>query len=165
MTTIDRTVPAPQLYVHDTPAPRATAVVPSVFVAVRWYGGRLLMVRRCDSGAWELPGGRVEVGESAVQTAVRGTDEEAGVRVLVTGFLGLFTDPSHAVRDPNGEFGQQFAVLFQARAVGGVPRGNLHETSDADWVAVADLQKLPMEPSVRFWVAHAIAVGDPPYLG
>lgn len=165
MTTIDRTIPVREVYFHDTAAPRATAVVPSVFVAVRWFGGRLLMVRRCDSGAWELPGGRVDVGENAVQAAARETLEEAGVQVRVTGVLALFTDPGHVIRDADGEVRQQFAVLFQARAVGGVPRGDLHETSDAAWVAVADLPGLAMEPSVRFWVNHAIAVGDPPYLG
>ena len=51
---------------HDTDAPTAGVVVPSVFVAVRDDQGRLLMVRRHDSGAWELSGGRVDVGESAV---------------------------------------------------------------------------------------------------
>src|SRR3954454_20279706 len=121
MTTIDRAASTRQVYFHDPSAPVATVVVPSVFVAVRWHEGRLLLVRRCDSGLWELPGGRVDVGESAVEAAFREVAEEAGVHVIVTGFAGLFTGPGHVVRSPGGEVRQQFALLFRARAVGGSP--------------------------------------------
>ncbi|MFZ2119232.1 MAG: NUDIX domain-containing protein, partial [Pseudonocardiaceae bacterium] len=41
--------------------------------------GRVLLVRRADDGYWELPGGRVEVGESASAAVVREVAEEAGV--------------------------------------------------------------------------------------
>ena len=165
MTTVDRTAVTRQVYFHDAGAPTATVVVPSVFVAARRLGGRLLLVRRCDSGTWELPGGRVDVGETAVDAAVRETAEEAGVRVLVTGFVGLFSDPGHIVRSPDGEVRQQFAVLFRARALGGIPRGDLHETSEAAWVAPMNLPGLPMEPAARMWIDQALSSGNPPYLG
>ena len=163
MTTIDRASPR-QVYFHDGGAPPATVVVPSAFVATS-RSGRILLVRRCDSGMWELPGGRVDVGESAVDAAVRETAEEAGVEIVVTGFAGLFSDPGHVIRSSGGEVRQQFAVLFRARAVRGVPRGDQQETSEAAWFAPADLAGLPMEPSTRLWVGHALAVGEPPHLG
>jgi 8-oxo-dGTP pyrophosphatase MutT (NUDIX family) len=165
MTTIDRAAVTRQVFFHDPGAPTATVVVPSVFVAARWVGGRLLLVRRCDSGTWELPGGRVDVGETAVDAAVRETAEEAGVRVLVTGIAGLFSDPRHVVRSPDGEVRQQFVVLFRARALGGIPHGDLHETSEAAWVAPMELPRLPVEPAAQFWIDQALSVGDPPYLG
>jgi 8-oxo-dGTP pyrophosphatase MutT (NUDIX family) len=165
MTTIDGTGLTRQVYFHDPAAPAATAVVPSAFVAVRWHYGRLLLVRRCDSGTWELPGGRVDVGETAVQAAVRETAEESGVHVVVTGLAGLYTDPAHVVRAATGEVRQQFALLFRARAVGGTPRGDLHETSDAAWVALADLATLAIAPPVRTWIDQALAVDEPPHLG
>ena len=115
MTTIDGTRLTRQVYFHDPSAPVAQSVVPSVFVAVRGHFGSLLMVRRCDSGAWELPGGRVDVGESAGEAAVREVLEEAGVHVLVTGIVGLFTDPGHVVCAATGEVRQQFVVVFGAR--------------------------------------------------
>jgi 8-oxo-dGTP diphosphatase len=165
MTTIDGTGLTRQVYFHDPSAPVAGAVVPSVFVAVRWHYGRLLLVRRCDNGAWELPGGRVDVGETAVEAAVRETLEEAGVRVLVTELAGLFTDPGHVVRAVTGEVRQQFTVLFRARWLDGVPRGDLKETSEAAWVALADLPALGIAPPVRAWIDRALAVDEPPYLG
>src|SRR5947209_17487193 len=156
MTTIDIPGVGRQVYFHDPSAPVATAVVPSVFVAVRWHHGQLLLVRRCDSGAWELPGGRVDVGETATEAAVRETAEEAGVQVLVTGLAGLFTDPGHVVRGVNGEVRQQFALLFHARWMSGIPRGDLKETSDASWVRLADLPVIPIATPVRAWIDQAL---------
>jgi 8-oxo-dGTP diphosphatase len=125
----------------------------------------LLLVRRCDSGMWELPGGFVDVGENAVDAAVRRTAAAAGVDVLVTGIAGLFTNPSHLVRSLDGEIRQQFALLFRARSLGGVPHGDHRETSDAAWIAVADMREMPIEPSARRPIAEALALGEPPYLG
>jgi ADP-ribose pyrophosphatase YjhB (NUDIX family) len=163
--TIGTTAATRQVYYHDPAAPPATVVAPSAFAAVRWVGGRLLLVRRCDSGTWELPGGRVDVGESAAEAAVRETAEETSVHVRVTGLVGLFTDPGHRVRSPDGEVRQQFALLFRARWLGGVPRGDGHETSEAAWVAAADLHHLDIEPPIRAWIAAALADADAPYLG
>ena len=163
-TTVDPTARTRQVHFHDPEAPMATAVVPSAFVAVRGWGGRLLLVRRIDSGYWELPGGRVDVGESAEQAAVREVAEEAGVRVLITGLVGLFTDPGLVVQATDGEVRQQFAVVFRARFVGGEPHGDGHETSDAAWVAVRDLPALPVEPAVRIWITEALSYDADPHL-
>ena len=164
MTTIGEAIGSRRVYYHDPSAPPATVVTPSVFVAVREGSGRLLLVRRCDSGVWELPGGRVDVGETAVQAAVREAGEEAGLRVLVTGLVGIFTDPGHVIRSPTGEVRQQFAVVFHAQAVGGDPHPDLRETCETGWVAVADLAQLSIEPACRLWIAAALAHGDRPQL-
>jgi 8-oxo-dGTP diphosphatase len=154
-----------QVWFHDPAAPPATVIRPSAFVAVRWSGGRLLLVRRCDSGAWEFPGGCVDVGETVTEAAVRETFEEAGVHVLVTGLVGLFTDPQHVIRSPGGEVRQQFALLFRARALGGTPRPDLRETSAAEWVAIADLPGLRIDPPVREWILEALANESAPSIG
>src|SRR5690349_23117755 len=112
------------VYYHDPAAPAPTVVVPSVFVAARDPDGRLLLVQRCDSGDWELPGGRVDVGESAIVAAGREVAEESGVVVHVTGLIGLYTDPGHIVRSVTGEVRQQFVVLFRASPVSGRPRAD-----------------------------------------
>jgi 8-oxo-dGTP pyrophosphatase MutT (NUDIX family) len=128
-------------------------VVPSVFV------------RRCDNATWELPGGRVDVGGTAVGTAVRETAPAAGVAVQVTGLVGLFTDPSHVVSAPSGEVRQQFVVVLRGRAVQGVPHGDRQETSAAAWVDVAELPGLPIEAPARAWIAHALSADEQPHLG
>lgn len=162
MTALGTATGTRQVYYHDASAPPATVVTPSVFVAARRPDGRLLLVRRCDSGAWELPGGRVDVGETAVQAAVREAAEEAGMQVRVTGLVGVFSDPGHVIRSRDGEVRQQFALVFRARAVGGDPHADLQETSAAAWVAVADLPHLRAEPPVRLWIAAALALENGP---
>jgi ADP-ribose pyrophosphatase YjhB (NUDIX family) len=143
----------------------ATVVTPSVFVAVREEQGHLLLVRRCDSGAWELPGGRVDVGESAVEAAVRETAEESGLCVRITGLVGLFTDPAHVIEAAvSGEIRQQFAVCFHGWAVWGRPHPDGHETADAAWFVPADVKALMLEPGARRWIHHALAGASEPHL-
>jgi 8-oxo-dGTP diphosphatase len=153
-----------QVYFHDPAAPSATVIGPSVFVAVRGVGGRLLLVRRCGSDAWEFPGGRMEIGETAAEAAVRQTAEDAAVQVLVTGIVGLFTDPAVVVLGPEQEVQQQFAVLFRARALGGVPHGDMRRTSEAAWIAQRDLPHLDINPPMRAWIADALANESVPYI-
>jgi 8-oxo-dGTP diphosphatase len=126
------------VYHHDPSVPPATVVTRSVSVAVRGVSGRLLLLRRCNSGVWELPGGRVDV--------------------------GIFTDPGHVIRTLTGDIRQQFAVVFHARAAGGDPHPDMRETSEAVWVALADLPHLPIEPPCRLWIAAALAPAEQPQL-
>ena len=103
-------------YDHQPDAPAASYVAPSAFAAVRDITGRLLLVRRCDTGDWELPGGHVDPGESATDAAVRETAEESGITVEITGLVGIYTDPGHVIADPrDGLVRQPFAVCFHAR--------------------------------------------------
>ena len=164
MTTVDRVAPTRRSFFRDTDAPRATVVVPSAFCAVRGPEGQLLLVRRRDCGTWELPGGQVDVGETAEDAAVRETLEEAGVSVVVTGMVGLFTDPGHVVRSASGTVRQQFVVVFHARAVAGTPHGDAHETSEAAWVELSRLPELAIEPPIDQWIARALSGDGTPRL-
>ena len=58
--------------------------------------GRLVLVRRALDpwrGAWCAPSGFCDGDEHPILTAERETLEEAGVRIRVTGFLGIWTSP------------------------------------------------------------------------
>jgi 8-oxo-dGTP pyrophosphatase MutT (NUDIX family) len=95
--------------------------------------GALLLVRRADTLNWELPGGKVELGESATHAVVREVFEESGIVVR-----------------------QQFALCFHALPMSGRPRPDLDETIGADWFALADLDDLDIHPSVRLRIDHAV---------
>ena len=101
-------------YYQDPNAPRAHDVLPAVFAAVRNVAGEVLLVRRIDDGYWELPGGRLEVGESAAQAVIREVAEEAGVTIALTGLSGVYSDPTHVLLDPDGTVHQQLALCFHA---------------------------------------------------
>lgn len=60
-------------------------------------GAAFLLCRRASrmnrhGGQWALPGGRVDPGETTVQTALRELDEELGVRLDESSVLGLLDD-------------------------------------------------------------------------
>ena len=80
--------------------------------------GRLLLAKRPEGGAcpglWELPGGKVEPGESAPAALVREWREELGVEVLES-------EPfSFAVEERRD--GPLTLLLFRVRALAGEPR-------------------------------------------
>jgi 8-oxo-dGTP diphosphatase len=153
-------------YDHQPDAPAASCVAPCAFAAVRDITGRMLLVRRCDTGDWELPGGHVDPGESAADTAVRETAEESGITVEVTGLVGIYTDPGHVIADPRaGLVRQPFAVCFHACPLSGSPGGDQVETSDARWFTIGDIPALPIRPAMRLRINHALTPGRPCHIG
>ena len=47
-------------------------------VIIATYNGKLLWCRHQDRDTWEIPGGHIEAGESAIEAAVRELQEETG---------------------------------------------------------------------------------------
>jgi 8-oxo-dGTP pyrophosphatase MutT (NUDIX family) len=127
-----------------------------VFAAVRNRDGRLLMVRRSDTLNWELPGGKVNVGETAAGCVVREVAEESNVRISVHGLVGVHTDPGHVIAYVDGEVVQPFSVYFHATPVSGEPRPDGDETVDAAWFQADELGRLSMHPSIRPRIDHAV---------
>jgi 8-oxo-dGTP diphosphatase len=163
--TWDVDVAVRSVHFRDPAAPAATVVAPSVFVAVREEQGRFLLVQRCDSGAWEFPGGRIDVGETAIAAAVRETAEEAGLRVRITGLVGLFSDPDLVIRSATGgEIRQPFVVCFHGVAEWGSPRPDRQETADAGWFEPAQVEAMTLEPGARRWIHRAIAGSGEPHI-
>ena len=153
-------------YDHQPDAPAASCVAPCAFAAARDITGRMLLVRRCDTGDWELPGGHVDPGESASDAAVRETAGESGITVKVTGLAGICTDPGHVIADPRaGLVRQPFAVCFHARPLSGSPGGDQVETSDARWLTISDISALPIRPAMRLRIDHALTPGRPCHIG
>src|SRR4051812_8442086 len=59
------------------------------------HRGRLLMVRRANDpwrDYWDVPGGFCGTAEHPITTAEREVLEETGLRIKVTGFLGMWID-------------------------------------------------------------------------
>lgn len=118
--------------------------------------GKLLLVRRSDSGAWLYPTGWADVGYSPSEIVVKEVREETGIVVeplrLVAIFDGLrlgFT------RIP------LYSVVFHCRAVGGDLRAHPLECSDAGWFAEDELPQ-PLAGEHRWRrLAFAAIRGEP----
>ena len=141
-------------------APRAHNVLPAAFAAVRNVAGEVLVVRRIDDGNWELPGGRIEVGEAAVQAVIREVAEESGVTITLTGLSGVYSDPTHVLLDPDGIVHQQLALCFHAVPATAddaeEPRPDGIETDAAAWCNPGDLSNLAMHPAMRLRLHDAL---------
>jgi 8-oxo-dGTP diphosphatase len=69
-----------------------------IAAAARTADGRLLLIRRGDSGKWALPGGTLEWGETMRRAITREVFEETGAQVIELGeLLATYSDPG---RDP-----------------------------------------------------------------
>ncbi len=146
-------------FFQDPAAPTARQVTPSAFALVRDAGDRLLLVRRLDSGNWELPGGQVEVGDTATGALHREVAEEAGVTIDVLGIAGVHSDPGYVIRSAAGEVRQPFVVTYHAILTpdSPAPRPDLAETSEVAWIDPADLDAVPTHPAMRRWIDDALA--------
>lgn len=143
---------------HDGAAPPAREILPAAYAIVRNDREQILLVRRVDDGYWELPGGRIEVGESASAAAVREVAEETGITITITALAGVYSDPGHILAYPHEQgVYQQLAVCFH----GHVSAGNIHpdhdETSATAWFGPEQATQLTMHPAMRQHLTDALA--------
>jgi 8-oxo-dGTP pyrophosphatase MutT (NUDIX family) len=151
-------------YWHDPQAPAANSVPPGAGLFVRDDRGRVLLIRRADSGNWSLPGGMQDLGESITETAVREAREETGLEVEITGLVGIYTDPGHVMAYDDGQVRQEFVVLFSGKVTGGTEAVS-EESTDLRWAEPGELDSLQIHPSVRLRLGHALGSRNAPHLG
>jgi 8-oxo-dGTP pyrophosphatase MutT (NUDIX family) len=144
----------------DAPKPNSIAIAASAFVLDD--AGRLLMIRRTDSGLYALPGGGHELGETMTETAIRETVEETSVTIEVTGVIGIYSNPQHVIAFSNGEVRQEFSICFRARPISGQLRLS-DETSEVRWVPRNEIDDLDVHPSIRLRIEHGYANRTQPY--
>jgi 8-oxo-dGTP pyrophosphatase MutT (NUDIX family) len=133
-------------YWNDPHAPKPNSLVPACGILATDDHGRILLQRRRDTGQWAIPMGKMELGETPSQCAIRETLEETGVLAEVTGILGVYSDPGHIVAYTDGEIRQEYEVILLGRPVGGTPAAN-DEASDVAWFATDDLGNLNIHPT------------------
>jgi mutator protein MutT len=115
-------------------APRPTVAVGAF---VRDDAGRVLVVRRAkppSAGAWSVPGGKQEPGETLAQAVAREVREETGL-VVEVGALAC-------VVERIGDDFHYVIVDYHARVIG----GELRASSDADAAQFVTLEELATLP-------------------
>src|SRR5207248_9177136 len=103
---------------------------------------RLLLLRRAREpwlGSWDIPGGFSEPDEHPADTARREVREETGLRIRLTGFLGIWMDtygPPAAGRSPEATMN----VYYHAVPDGDdEPRADPGEVAEIGWFDPAEL--------------------------
>lgn len=124
--------------------------------------GRALLVRRGKpphEGAWSIPGGVLELGETLDEGVRRELAEETGIGVRIIGLIEVFEKIS---RDDTGRVQYHFVVLdYLCAALGGEARAG-SDASDVAWVAESELSQYSLTPGSLPVIQKAFQrVGEP----
>jgi 8-oxo-dGTP pyrophosphatase MutT (NUDIX family) len=131
-------------------APKAadanTAVRAGVGVFVRDRHGWILLEKRSDCGLWELPGGRIEPGESIMTAAEREVKEETGLDITITRLLGIYSEPSERIGTflDNGDVVYLIDIILEAEII----TGELACSKESEEIRFFALNSLPAEITI-----------------
>ncbi|MEC1751783.1 NUDIX hydrolase [Bacillus mojavensis] len=101
------------------------------FVIVTNAKRQILLVKRKDVPLWDLPGGRVESGETPEAAAIREVMEETGYLIELSGKLGVYQRPKF----------QDEQHVFAGNITGGQAIENSMETAGLKWFSP---ERLPL---------------------
>lgn len=146
-----------RFYYHDPDAPRANVPIsPGVAAVLFDAERRILILRRSRGPYWSLPGGRMDLGESAPECCMRETAEETGLQTRVVRLIGLYTDPAVICAYPDGNVHQSCTALFLCEATGGALRG-CEESVGFHWLGAAEIDTYHLIPENRLGCLDAWA--------
>ncbi|MGC9455067.1 MAG: NUDIX hydrolase [Phycisphaerae bacterium] len=105
-------------------------LMPGVRALVLDDDGKVLLQKRTDVARWGLPGGSVELDETASQAMCREVFEETNLTVDSYEPMGLYSGPDQRLEYPNGDRIQCFSVAFIVRMWKGTPQADGVEGSE-----------------------------------
>ncbi len=118
-------------------------IVAGARVVVRDGRGRVLLIRRKDSGEWGFPAGAVEIGESALDCCRREVREETGLDVITAVPFALYSEPRFQATDAYGNQRQMFVLVFLVEQWAGEITPSTNETTDCRFFETDALPELP----------------------
>jgi ADP-ribose pyrophosphatase len=111
--------------------------------------GKILAIKRGQEpgkGKWSIPGGRIELGETAQEAGIREVSEECSIEVRIERVLDAV---SNIIRDEEGLIKYHFVIIdLLAKYIS----GELRAQSDAEecrWVTPEEITKLDLTPLLR----------------
>lgn len=99
--------------------------------------GRILLIRRADNGLWAMPGGALDVGETAAEGVVREALEETGVACEAVGLVGIFDSRFCGTKSRHHLY--QIVFLCRPTAAANVEASHAHEVHETQWFTEAEL--------------------------
>jgi 8-oxo-dGTP pyrophosphatase MutT (NUDIX family) len=135
-------------------------IVPSVHGVVINGKNKILFHKREDHHLWSFPGGKVELGESILDTLIREMNEEVGVRVVPDMFLGTYSSPNYVLSVGAAVF-QPFLIAFRCKIVDGEVKIT-DESVDYRWASLEDFSSMQFFPLARELAECALGLRENP---
>ena len=105
--------------------------------AIILHSRHVLLVKARDKNNWQLPGGRIEPGETPVDAVVREVKEETGLRALVGRLTGRYRREDGSV-----------VRVYAARARGKLA-GAREEILEQRWVRIREAKEMVSQNTRR----------------
>jgi len=113
------------------------------------HDGKILLEKRKNEpgrGQWSIPGGLIELGESAKETAVREVKEETGLEVESPMLIDVV---DNVTQDINGEVKYHFVILdYFAKLKGGELKA-MSDAAELRWVQLANVESYDLTKTIR----------------
>lgn len=111
--------------------------------------GRLLVLRRNDNyhalpGYWDVPGGKIDEGETLLEGLVRETKEESSSEIVPGELFDVFEYTNHL-----GNQALNIGYLCQLADDSPEPQPDGTELVEAAWVTADELEDKKMTPEMR----------------
>ena len=106
--------------------------------AVFLNDNKILMMKREHEprGVWSIPGGLIELGETAAEAIIREMKEEIGVDIEVKSLVGVY---DYKVRDKNNIIKYHYVIIDYL--VNQKEGQNILEHETLKWIKIEDLDK------------------------
>lgn len=114
-------------------------LIPSTACIVLNDDEEVLLERRSDTGEWGLPGGMMDINESARSCARREVLEETGLVIDDLWLFGVYSGPGYEGRYPNGDEVAVVQIAFVAEQF----TGELAVSEESHEVGFHPLDRLP----------------------
>ena len=118
-------------------------IIPATRSVVMDGEGRILLIRRKDTGEWGFPAGAVELGESVLDCCRREVKEETGLEVTSALAIAIYSEPRFHHTDQYGNQRQMLTVVFLVREWAGQVGSRTEETTECRFFEMSNLPALP----------------------
>lgn len=146
-----------RFYDGEPDAPRPNVPLsPGVAAVIFDADRRVLILKRSRGVYWCLPGGRLDIGESAQDCCIRETFEETGLQTRIVRLVAANSDPRRVVHYPDGNVHQSFVLCFEAEVI----TGELAASTESEafrWIGPEDLDRYVLIPDSRLNLLDAWA--------
>jgi ADP-ribose pyrophosphatase YjhB (NUDIX family) len=99
----------------------------------------LLQKRKYPVGSWAIPGGLMELGESAEETAKREIKEETNLSIDNLKLINVYSGQDHYIKQPNGDEFYVVVIAFYAEHFEGELLVNRSESLDFEFINLNEI--------------------------